>query len=301
MADGRWDLVSYDTAHGRVLVARGDAVTVIDLKNGSARNIGSIAGGHAALAVPGTTLIAVTSGQDNSLRLLDADTGQEAARIAVGDKPDAAIWDDKSRRVLVMNADSGTVSVVDPAAQRVTQTIAVKPALELPALVEPDLLAVNNEDANELEWIDLKKGRVLTPLPLTGCQGPTGLAYDGADHLSLSACANGVAALVNVKTRKVVKLLPIGAGPDTALFDPKRHRFLVPCGRSGTLSVFDVGKGGLVTSRGELRTEVSARTAAIDEATGRIFLPSAQFRPAQSGQRPQAVAGAAHLLVFAPT
>ena len=229
MADGRWDLVSYDTAHGRVLVARGDAVTVIDLENGSARNIGSIAGGHAALAVSGTNLIAVTSGQDNSLRLLDADTGQEAARIAVGDKPDAAIWDDKTRRVLVMNADSGTVSVVDPVARRVTQTIAVKPALELPALVEPDLLAVNNEDANELEWVDLKRGRALTPLPLTGCQGPTGLAYDGADHLSLSACANGVAALVDVKTRKVVKLLPIGAGPDTALFDSKRHRFLVPC------------------------------------------------------------------------
>jgi len=301
MADGRWDLTSYDGAHNRVLVARGDSVTIVDLASGSARNIGSIAGGHAALSVPGTSTIAVTSGQDNTLRLLDGASGNEAARIAVGQKPDAAIWDGTSRRILVMNAASGTVSVVDPASRKVTRTITVKPALELPAMVGPHLLAVNNEDAGELDFVDLAKGKALAPLALTGCDGPTGLAYDAADRLTLSACANGVAALVDVPTRKVVKLVPIGAGPDTALFDAKRHRFLVPCGRSGTMSVFAVDAKGGLTPRPEVKTEIGARTAAIDPSSGRVFLPSAQFMPAKAGQRPQAVGGTAHLLIYAPT
>ena len=300
ISDGRWDLASYDGAHNRVLIARGDSVTVVDLGKGTARHIGTIAGGHAALSVPGSDTIAVTSGQDNTLRLLDSKTGNETARIAVGQKPDAAIWDGATRRILVMNASSGTVSVVDPVTKRVTQTITVKPALELPALIGPKLLAVNNEDASELDLVDLAKGKALAPIALTGCKGPTGLAYDPAAHLTLSACANGVAAFVDVRTRKVGKLLPIGAGPDTALFDAKRHRFIVPCGRSGTLSLFDVSAGGSLTPRPDVKTEISARTATIDQASGRIFLPSAQFLPAKDGQRPQAVSGTAHLLIYAP-
>lgn len=298
--DGRWDLLSYKAEGQTVFLARGDAVTVVDLKSGSAHNVGTIAGGHAALAIPGTNMVAVTSGQDNTLRLIDDQTGKQAASITVGKKPDAAIWDPAIRRILVMNADSGTVSAVDPVAMKVTQSIAVKPALELPALVGGSLLAINNEDASELDFVDLTKGTALAPLPLTGCEHPTGLAYDPADHVTLSACANGVAAIVDVPHRKIVKLLPIGAGPDGALFDTKRHRFIVPCGRSGTMSVFNSAAGGNVTAVGTVTTEVGARTAALDEASGRVFLPSATFMPTQAGRFPQAVPGSAHLLVFAP-
>ena len=95
-----------------------------------------------------------------------------------------------------MNAKGGTVSIVDPFAARVVRTIVVKPALELGTLIGPDLLAVNDEDASEIELVDLKRGAMLKPIPLPGCEGPTGIAFDAADGLLLSACANGQAALV---------------------------------------------------------------------------------------------------------
>ena len=299
LADGGWDLASFDAAHDRVLVARGAAVSVVDLGAGSARDIGKVSRGHAALAVPGTNEVAVTSGQENALLLLDAGDGHEIARVAVGQNPDAAFWDAASRQVVVMNARDGTVSFVNPAAAKVVRTITVKPALELAVMVGPQMLAINDEDASELELVDLKAGKALAPLKLTGCEGPTGLAYDAADHLSLSACANGVAAVVDLTTRKVLKLLPIGQGPDGALYDAKRKRFLVPCGRSGTLAVFSV-HGKAVTPAGTVTTEVSARTATLDPATGTVFLPSAKFQPAQQGQRPAMVPGSAHLLVVRP-
>lgn len=296
LADGNWDLASFDAAHGRVLVARGAAVSIIDIGNRRARDIGRISRGHTALAIPGTNELAVTSGQDNSLRLLDAGDGHEVARIPVGENPDAAIWDPAARQVIVMNAKGGSISLVDPANARVVRTITVKPALELAAIIGRGMLAVNDEDAGELELVDLARGWTLAPIVLTGCEGPTGLAYDAADRLSLSACANGVAAVVDLGTRKVVKLLPIGQGPDTALFDAARKRFLVPCGRSGTLSVFSV-RGKQVMPAGTVTTEVGARTAALDPKTGRIFLPSAKFQPAVQGQRPAMVPGSVHLLV----
>jgi DNA-binding beta-propeller fold protein YncE len=166
-------------------------------------------------------------------------------------------------------------------------------------MVGPALLAVNDEDANELELVDLKHGKALAPITLTGCKGPTGLAYDPAARLALSACANGVAVLVDIGSRKVVKLLPIGQGPDGALFDARHQRFLVPCGRSGTLSLFAVN-GRQVTLAGTVTTETGARTAALDPATGRVFLPAAKYQPAQPGQRPAMVPGSAHLLVVSP-
>ncbi|WP_157083286.1 YncE family protein [Novosphingobium lentum] len=300
LPDGRWDLLSVDADHRRVVIARGDSVSVVDIATGTARSIGAIDRGHAALAVPGTHTIAVTSGKDNTLRLLNADDGHEIAKIPVGDDPDAAIWDPAARRIVVMNAKGGTVSVVDPVAIRVETSIAVKPALELAVMIAPGLMAINDEDANEIELVDLTRGVALAPIALNGCEGPTGIAFAPDANLLLSACANGKAALVDVRTRKLVKLLPIGAGPDTALYDAARRRFLVPCGKSATLSVFALNRHGAITPLAPVPTEIGARTGAIGP-DGRIYLPTARFLPAEAGKRPDMVPGSAHLIVLVPT
>lgn len=301
LSDGRWDLVSVDTNQHSVLIARGDSVSNVSLADSTVASIGNISRGHAALPIEGTNLIAVTSGGDNSVRLIDAGTGKQAATIAVGQNPDAAIYDSRSKRLIVMNAKSGTVSVINPFSGHLVKTITVKPALELGAMVGPDLLAINDEDANEIELVDLKRGKALKPIALPGCEGPTGIAFDSADGLLLSACANGQAALVDARSRRLIRLLPIGKGADGALFDPKRRRFLVPCGQSAILSVFAVGKGGAISALSPITTEAGARTAALDPVSGRIYLPAAKFEPATGGGRPALVAGSVHLIVLEPS
>jgi DNA-binding beta-propeller fold protein YncE len=301
LSDARSDLASFDAESGRVLIARSAAASLVDVAAGRARDIGTVAGGHAALAIPGTSLVAVTSGRDNSLRLLDSRDGHETARIAVGQDPDAAIWDAVAHQIIVVNTKGGTVSLVDPAIGKVVRTIKVKPALELGVKVGPNLLAINDEGLNEVEIVDLKQGKMLPPITLKGCEGPTGIAYDAADGLLLSSCANGVAALVDMRRKQLVRLLPIGAGPDTVLFDAARRRFLVPCGESGTMVVFSVNRGRQVVPAGTVTTEVGARTAALDPATGRVFLPNARFRAAEAGKRAAVVPGTSHLIVLGPS
>ena len=135
---------------------------------------------------------------------------------------------------------------------------------------------------------------------VAGARGRASTVTSGRANWRLSSCANGKAALTDLRARKVVALLPIGEGPDTAIWDAGHKRFLVPCGKSGTLSVIRmVGRTPLVEKA--VQTEVSARTAAIDAATGRLYLPSARFGPPVAGAKRGAMeAGSFHVLVMAP-
>lgn len=298
--DGRWDFASWDAAHQRVLVAHGQDVLVIDPSgSGSVKAIGKVAGAHAVLAIPGSNTVLVSSGHDDSMRILDETSGAELATIAVAANPDAAILSSDGRTAYVMGAKAGAISIIDITRRVETGRIALKPGLEVPVLVSPTLIAVNNGDQSEIELADLATGKAAGVIALPGCTGPTGLAYAPEQGLALSACANGKAALVDIAARRLVSLLPIGQGPDTAIWQAARHRFLVPCGRSGTLATISLD-GRQAHVQPSVETETSARTAALDPASGRLYLPAARFQPAPAGQRPSMMPGSFHLVVLAP-
>ena len=298
--DGRWDFASWDREHNRLIVAHGSDVLVIDPAAATpVRAIGALAGAHAALAIPGTDTILVSSGHDDTVRILEASSGIEKAKIAVTGDPDATILSADNHTAYVMGGDSGSISVIDLVHGVETARIAVKPGLEVPVLVHPGLLAVNNEQLSEIDLVDLVAGKASGSVALTGCEGPTGLALAPETGLALSACANGQAALVDMAARRLVKLIPIGQGPDTAIWDAAHSRFLVPCGKSGTLSVISLDPGG-ATAIATVATATSARTAAMDPATGRVYLPAASFQPAAAGQRPSMQAGSFRIVVLTP-
>lgn len=296
--DGGWDYARVDPASATLYVARTDAVTAVDLHSGKVRSLGSIARGHAVVPLPGGRLL-VTSGKDDSVRILDTASGAERARIAVGKKPDAAILSADGRRAYVMNASGGSVSVIDTEAARVVQTIPARPGLEYAAL-EGDRLYINNEAANAVEVIDLAAGKALAPIALPGCDGPTGLGDDARHHRLISACANGKAAVVDLATRKLTALVPIGRGPDAVIVDAARGLAFVPCGEDGVLDLLALGTS--VTPAGRVKTAIGARTGALDPASGAVYLPSGRFGPpAAGGGRPVPLPGTFHLLVVTPS
>ena len=296
--DGGWDLASVDAAAHRLLVARSAEATVIDLvQQPRIRAIGHVARGHAAIALPGGRVL-VTSGTENMARIFDGASGADLADAAVGQNPDAAIWDARLSAALVMNARSGTVSVVDPARGAVIRTIALTPGLELPALDEHGLLYVNNEEANLIHVVDPATGAVRAPIALTGCEGPTGLGYDPRTHVLIAACANGKAAVVDPAAGRVIQLLDIGRGPDSVMIDSARGLAFVPCGRDGELDIIALARGRPLQVTERVPTEVGARTGAVDPGTGLVYLPTARFGPPPAaGGRPPAIRGTFHILV----
>lgn len=297
-----WDYARVDPATRRLYVAHGDTVTVIDLTRNAAASIGSISRGHQVLPIPGTTTLLVTSGNDNSVRLFDERTGRETAKLAVGKKPDAAIWNEGMRRALVMNAAEGSVSVVDVTAVRVDYTVPVKAGLEYAAVGRDGTLFVNDEDANEIEVVNLKARKSVGTIALAGCEGPSGLAYDAKTDRLVSACANGKAAVVDAHARHLVSLVDIGRGPDAVIIDEARRVAFVPCGRDGVLDVLALDGPNGVRKVATVRTEVGARTGALDPVDGSVYLPTAAFDPpATPGARPVAEPGTFHVVVIRPS
>ncbi len=299
--DGGWDYTSVDPAARRLYVARSTSVTLFDLaKGGAARSIGQIDHGHGVVPLPDHRSLLVTSGHDNSVRILDAEDGHEIARIAAGDGPDAALFDAASGRAYVMNHKGGTVSVIDVNGRKLVDTVALKPGLEFGVMAPDGTLYVNNEDANEIEAVDTHTDKAGAAIALTGCEGPTGLAYEARSGRLLAACANGKAAVVDARARKLVALVDIGAGPDAVILDAAKRRAFIPCGRSGELDMLALD-GASVRLVKRIPTEVGARTGALDPRDGAIYLPTARFSPpATPGQRPSPLAGTFHVLVVRP-
>jgi YVTN family beta-propeller protein len=295
--DGGWDLLSVDSAHHRLLVARSDGVMAVDLRTGAVTpKFVPATRLHAVLAIPYTNLGLATAGPSNSAILFDLATGTVRSEVPTGKNPDAAIYDPASRTVWVMNAGDGSATVVDPVQARVVATVPVGGALELPALDGRGHLFVNVEDKAEIAEIDLARRSVIRHIPLAGCEEPTGLAYIPSGVL-ISACANSVAKLVRASDGRLLGQIAIGPRPDGAFFDQARHRAYIPSGGDGTLTVIET-RGRLPRAIARIATQAGARTGAVDAGTGRVYLPAARFGPpAAPGQRPKMVPGSFEILV----
>lgn len=297
--DGGWDLLSVGPVDHRLYVAHGDGVTAIDLRSGKA--VDRIVPGqrvHAALAIPGTHEVLSTNGETNDATLFDGRTGRVRATIRTGTKPDAAAFDPATRTVWVMNPGSGDITVIEPRTARVLGTVAVGGSLELGAADGKGRLYVNVEDRNEVAVIDTRTRKLITRFPLAGCEGPTGIAYDGALQEVVSACGENAVAIVSAPDGKLIARLPIGRGADGAEIDTERHLAFIPAGRDGKLTIIKLGKAPTVVE--QVTTAPSARTIALDPVTGRAYLPAATLAPAVGSARPKAVPGSFRVLVVAP-
>ena len=296
--DGGWDLASVDPGDQRLYVAHGDRVTAFDLRTGTA--IDRLVPGarvHAALAIPGTHDVIATNGETNTAVLFDGRTGQVRVTIPTGKNPDAAAYDPATRTVWVMNPGSGDATVIDPFAGNAVATVPIGGSLELGVADGRGHLFVNVEDKNEVVVLDTRTRRVLKHLPLAGCDGPTGIAFDPASREILSACANGVAVISSPDGRRIASVT-IGKGADGAEFDAHRHLALIPAGRDGTLTLVRLGAKPAVV--GQVRTAISARTLALDPSTGRAYLPAATLAAPVGTQRPRPLPGTFRVLVVAP-
>lgn len=297
---GAWDYAHVDPATRRLYVARSASVSVIDLTGKTApRSIGTISHGHDVLPIPGSSNLLVTSGDDGMVHIMDSRDGHDAAVLKVGANPDAATIDAASRRAYVMNAKSGSVSVIDLNTTAVIATISLKPGLEYGALAGR-ILFINNEDRNEMETIDTISLQASATVPLPGCDAPSGLAYDKRTGMLIAACGNGKAAIVDARSRMVKALLPIGKGPDAVVLDDKRRLAYIPCGESGDLTVIALdGPGGAHIVR-TIKTERYARTGAVDPETGRVYLPTARLgQPAPGAKRGTPLPGSFHVVAIA--
>jgi len=283
--DGGWDYASFDPVHRRLFISRSNGLTALDVDSGAL--IGHLADGqrtHEPLVLPGGDAVLLTNGGGGNALLLNAADGKLIAAIPTAPFPDGATYDPDSG-FAVTTSGTGTATILDPVAKTEVGTIAVGGGLEFPAADGRGHVFINIESANQIAVLDVKAKTVTARYALTGCDGPSGLAYAPDADVLVAACSNNVAVVVAAKTGAVVATLPIGKGPDSTLYDPARKLIFIPCGRDGVLEVIDVGSGPDAKVIQTVKTELGARTGAVDPKTGKIYLPAASYGPPPAGRK----------------
>jgi YVTN family beta-propeller protein len=276
-----WDYLSVDSAARRLYVSRGTHVAVIDIDAGKVvGDIPDTAGVHGVAIDTADGKGFTSNGKANSVTVFDLKTLAKTATVAVGNRPDAILYDPSTARVFTFNAGGPSATAIDAKTDTVVGTVPLPGKPEFAAADGKGMIYDNIEDKSEIVAIDAKALTVTATWPIAPCESPSGLAFDIKHQRLFSVCDGGKMAVTDAKSGKVVATPVIGNGPDAAGFDPKTGNVYSTNGEDGTLTVLHEQSPDVYTTVGTATTKPGARTMALDEKTHRIYTIAGDLAPA---------------------
>lgn len=299
---GGWDALSIDSETHRLFVSHADRVVVIDtLKNQVVKEILDTPGVHGIALAPDLKKAFSSNGKEGKVSVIDLETLTAKTKIKVGEKPDAIVYDSIAHEVYAFNGNSNSVSIIDAVSERVIATVVLpgKPEFAIADAVGHKVY-VNIEDKNSLTALDSKTHKILSTWQLEGCESPSGIALDSQNQRVFSVCENQKMVMVDTTSGKTLASVPTGEGTDGADFDPELKLALSSNGKTGTVTVVHEDSPGKISVVQTLKTQIGARTIALDPKDHHLYLPTANFQPAEKGARPKPIDGTQKILVYSP-
>lgn len=297
--EGGWDYVIGDSDASRLYVSHSTKIVVVDMKTGTV--VGEIAdtpGVHGIALAPDLGRGFTSNGRANSSTIVDLKTLKPLGIVATGANPDSIRYLADRKEVWTFNHTGGSITAFDPRSGAVIATIEIGGTLE-EAVEDPAArrVYVNVENEGAIAVVDTVEHKFLARWPMDGCEGPTGLAFDAAHHLLLSAC-DGRMAVTDSTTGKAVTSFPIANRVDGNGFDPATGLAFASSG-SGVVTIAHEDARDRFTVVQTATTQPSARTMWLDPASHRVYVPAATTMPRPTG-RPQVVPDTMKVLVLAP-
>jgi DNA-binding beta-propeller fold protein YncE len=281
--DSGWDYVTADTEGRRLYVPHGTEVVVLDLDSGAI--VGKITGqkgvhGVAVAREFGHGFISATD--PGSVTMFDLKTLAVLDKARVGDDPNGIIYDPKTERVFSADRGSKRITAIDAKTGKIAGTIEdLGGRTEHLASDEAGHIFLNMQDVGKLHKLDAQGLKVMETWNLAPpCGQPSSMDMDQAHNRVFIGCRSGLLAVVDGATGKILATQPIGLGVDALEFDSRTGLIYVSTGGGdGALSIFreqSPDKYSLVQS---VKTLPGARTMALDQKTGRVYLPVADVGP----------------------
>jgi len=302
-APDRWDYVVFSADTGRVYVAHGDRVTVVDARSGQVVGevTGMPGGTHGAAISVATGQGFTDDGEAGQAVAFDLKTLKVTRRIPAADDADGMVLEKATGRVFVVDGDPGTISVIDAKSAAPVATIVAGEKVEYVASDDNGTIYAAGEGNGDVLKIDARTNTVGARWATPDCVKPHGLALDRANNRVFMGCVNSTMMVVDTGTGRLVAELPIGLGSDAVAFDAKRKRVFSSNGRDGTISVYQQTAPDVYRAMTPIVTAISARTMTVDAATGRLFVAAADTDPAVAlGGRPRIRSGTLKLMIFDP-
>jgi DNA-binding beta-propeller fold protein YncE len=286
--EGGWDFLEVDAANRRLYVARATHVVVVDLE--TEKVVGEIAdtpGVHGVAFVTDPNRGFTSNGGDSSVTVFDTKSLKTLGKVKANGRPDIIYFEPVSRRVFTMNHGTNDTTAIDPDGMNAVGTLALGGVPELAVSDAKGHVFVNLEDTSEVVEFDAKELKVLKKYPLAPGEEPTGLAFDPKSRKLFSTCGNRKLVVMNADSGKVDQVLEIGPGPDGCVFDAATGLVFASCGGDGTLAVVRQISPGQYEVARTVKTQVSAKTIALDPKTHRLYLsaatPATASAPAEKG------------------
>ena len=291
--EGGWDFLEVDAANRRLYVTRGTRVVVVDLD--SEKVVGEIAdtpGVHGVAFVPHLGRGLTSNGGDSSATVFDTKTLKTLGKVKANGRPDIIYYEPISRRVFTFNHGSNDTTAIDPTEMKAVGSLALGGVPELAVSDDKGHIFVNMEDTSEIVEFDARTLKILRRFPLAPGEEPTGLAFDSKQRRLFSTCANRKLVIADADSGKVVQTLEIGPGPDGCVFDSETGLIFSSSGGDGTLAIVKEQSPGHYEVVKTVKTQVSAKTLALDPKTHRIYLSAATpERPNRRRRRGELDAG----------
>jgi YVTN family beta-propeller protein len=215
-------------------------------------------------------------GKAGMVAVFDLQTLKVVKQIKAESDADGIVFDPPSGHIFVIDGDSGKLTVIDPKTDTVVATIDGGGGLEFGDSGNNGKFYVDGTEKNEIVRVDTAANVVDAHWAMPACVKPHGLAIDRMHHRLFASCSNKVMVVMNADNGAVIAILPIGEGTDFASFDPERG-LAFSSNRDGTLSVVAEKSADDFVSLAAIPTQLGARTMAIDPASGRIYLVTADM------------------------
>jgi YVTN family beta-propeller protein len=298
--NGGWDYLAIQPGSEKLYVSHSSQVNIVNKTTGDSLGvIPGTSGVHGIAFVPGLNKGYTSNGRSNTLTVFDLQTDKILAQLPVAQNPDAIMYDDFSKRVIVCNGRSNSISMVDPENDKVVGTVDVGGKPEEAVTNGAGTLFVNIEDKNEIAVIDLKSMKLLHRWPLQPGEAPTGLAIDNTTQRLFSACSDSkLLMILDATNGAIISKIPIGAGCDGIVFD-EASKIIFTSNGEGNITVVKENNKDSFSKVASLPTKRGARTIALDAATHKLYLPTVDFdMKNQSNGRPAPVANSFQVMVF---
>jgi DNA-binding beta-propeller fold protein YncE len=276
--DGEWDHVTAWSAARRLFVSHDSHIDVLSLDDHTV--VGTIPGlaeVHGIAIAPELRKAYTSNGGDSSVTVVETETLTARGKIKLRvDAPDGIVYDPVSRRVFTFNASTPSATVIDATADTVVSTLRLTGAPDGGVPDGRGKLYVALKSTSEIAVIDGRSLDTIQRWRLAPCKSPDAMAMDTVRRRLIVGCTNRIVVVLSAADGRVVASFPIGDGVDGAVVDATGTA-LIACG-DGTITVLRLdARTDTYAVAQELRTQRGARTVALDEQTGEVYLPTASF------------------------
>jgi DNA-binding beta-propeller fold protein YncE len=269
---GKFDFLEIDSKTHRLLAAHETDGTAdfFDLNDNKLITRVDLGGAPVHVATdPKTGNYFVSAQEGQRVVVISGKTLKATNSIPMAGALDAILFIPKNRCVYVANDEGTHVWVINADTEKLVGDITIPGVPEYMVYDAPtDRIYLNIKDKDEVVTIDPAKNVVVAHWPVAPATSPHGLALDSATGRLFSAGANGILAIIDIKTGKTIGTAKIAEKVDQATFDPSTRR--IYCAAVDWLSVVQETAEG-AEFLGNIKTAATARNVTVDPKTHAVW------------------------------